>query len=362
MVCLPAKRLWLCFALFTLVPLARAEKPSTVILIPASDWRVASTEKVDLNALSQLGGQPAVEHEYGVDSISVRTYETGNRTVKVIVEPSPDASTAYGLLTYYRSDGMNPVEGLQLTWAGPDGALMARGRYFFRVPRAAAAAAISDSEFRSLLSVIGNSHPPVEANGSLPDALPNKGLIPGSEKYIVGEEAARHVLPSFRTDLIGFSQGAEVQTGVYSTANGRATVMTVDYPTPQIALARFGLMEKILALNQDHGAGSIYGKRLGSYVVLVLDSGSPAIANSLMDVFKLSGRVVPDERYPGDKSVAVQMAELIVANIIFVFILSSAAFAGGMVVFLAKRWARKWMPQTQWGQEDGEALIVLKLS
>ena len=82
---------------------------------------------------------------------------------------------------------------------------------------------------------------------------PHQGLIAGSEKYLVGEEAARHVLPSFRTDLIGFSQGAEVQTGTYSTGNGRASLVAVAYPTPQIARARFGEMEKLLTLNQDRG-------------------------------------------------------------------------------------------------------------
>ena len=171
-----AKRLWLAFALI-IVPLAWAEKPSTITLIPASDWRVSSTEKADLSTVSQFGGDPAVEREYGVDSISLRTYELRNITVKVIVAPSPDASTAFGLLTYYRTEGMNAVKGVPLAWAGPDGALMARGRYFYRVPRASTTKAeFSDSDFRDLLSVIGNSHPPGEVNASLPDALPASGI------------------------------------------------------------------------------------------------------------------------------------------------------------------------------------------
>ena len=42
----------------------------------------------------------------------------------------------------------------------------------------------------------------------------------GSEKYLLGLEAAKRVLPSFRTDLIGFDQGAEVQLGQYQYRQG----------------------------------------------------------------------------------------------------------------------------------------------
>ena len=80
--------------------------------------------------------------------------------------------------------------------------------------------------------------------------MPQKGLVSGSEKYLMGLEAAKRVLPSFRTDLIGFEQGAEVQLGQYETGKSTSTLVSISYPTPQIARIRFGALSNFLGLNQ----------------------------------------------------------------------------------------------------------------
>ncbi len=369
MICLPrmpcrlAKRLCACFALITLAPLARAQEPSAIHLIPAAGWRVVSNSKADLEVVRQYGGDPAVDREYGVKTVEIRTCQLGTKTLGVIVEPAPDASTAYGLVTFYRQATMTPMAGMPLAFIGSDGALLARGRYFFRIPRPAAIASeISDNDLRALLLILANSHPPGEAKGSLPDPLPRMGLIPGSEKYLLGEEAARRALPSFRSGLIGFSQGAEVQLGDYSVGKSRATLLAIEYPTPQISRARLGEMEKVIALNQDHGPGSIYGRRLGSYVIVVLNSDTVASAKSLMDLFRSSGHITQEERYPGDKPIIVQMGELILANMIFVLILVGIAVGGGIIFYLSREFAKRWLPHTQWGAQDDATIITLKLS
>jgi hypothetical protein len=359
----PAKWAWPCFALIMLSPLAMAQKPPAIYLIPTASWSVVGSRKADLDALREFGGDPAVEREYGVRSLEIRICQLGDKTLGVIVEPSPDASTAYGLLTFYQTNAMTPVAGLPLAWVGSDGALMARGRFFFRVPRRATPAFdLSDNDLRSLLFILANSHPPGQGNANLPDTLPRRGLVPGSEKYLLGEEAARRALPSFRIDLIGFSMGAEVQMGDYSTGSNRATVLTIAYPTPQIARAKFGEMGNLLGFNQDHGANSIFGKRLGSYLILVLNAQSPATAKPLLDMFSEYGQIIQNERYPGDKSIPVQMGELILANMIFVLILSGIAIGGGVLFYLSREFAKRWLPQTQWGAQDNATIITLKLS
>ena len=359
----PAKWAWPCFAIIILAPLAMAQKPSAISLIPTTNWRVVSSRKADLDAVRELGGEPSVEREYGVSSLEIRTCKFGEKNLGVIVESSSDATTAYGLLTFYQTNAMKPVTGLPLAWVGSEGALMAHGRFFFRVPRRAAPAAdFSDNDLRSLLFILANSHPPGQANASLPDALPQRGLVPGSEKYLLGEEAARRALPSFRTDLIGFSMGAEVQMGDYSTGNTYATVLTIGYPTPQIARAKFGEMGNLLGFNQDRGPNTISGKRLGSYLILVLNVQSPEMAKPLLDMFSESGHVIQNERYPGDKSIPAQMGELILANMIFVLILSGIAIGGGVLFYLSREFAKRWFPQTQWGEQDNATIITLKLS
>ena len=357
------KGAWPCLALMMLGPLALAQKPPSISLIATADWRVLANRKAVLDVVREYGGDPAVEREYGVNSIEIRTCRLGDRNLDVIVEPSPDASTAYGLLTFYQSETMTQVAGLPLAWMGSQGSLLAHGRYFFRVPRHATGSSdFSDNDLRALLLILANSHPPGQANPTLPDALPRRSLLLGSEKYLLGEEAARRVLPSFRTDLIGFSLGAEVQMGKYSAGSNQATVLAIAYPTPQISRSKFGEMGNILGFNQDRGPNSVFGKRLGSYLILVLNSRSPAVAKALMDMFSESGQITQNERYPGDKSIPAQMGDLILANMIFVLILSGIAIGGGFLFFLSREFAKRWLPQTQWGAQDDATIITLKLS
>jgi uncharacterized protein DUF6599 len=358
-----AKWLWTGFALISLAPVARAQKPSAIPLVPAADWSVVSTSKADLDTIRQYGGDPAIEREYGVTSVEIRNCHLGDRTVDVVVEASPDASNAYGLLTFYRTETMTPVAGLPLAFMGNDGALLAHGRNFFRVPRpTGTGASISDHDLSALLFILGRPGVGGEKPLILPASLPQKGLVPGSEKYLLGEEAARRALPGFRTDLLGFSAGAEVQLGKYSIGKGRATVLAINYPTPQFSRAKFGEMEKLLALNQDRGPESTYGRRLGSFVIMVLNADSRPTAKSLEDMFMISGQVTENERYLSPKTIVIQMAELVVANMIFVLILAGIAIGGGFVFYFSRELAKKWLPSTQWGAKDDATIITLKLS
>jgi glycosyltransferase A (GT-A) superfamily protein (DUF2064 family) len=81
----------------------------------------------------------------------------------------------------------------------------------------------------------------------------------------------------------------------------------------------------------------------------------------LADAFTLSGGVVPEERYPGDKPITVQLMEFIVNNLFFVFILSGVAIGGGLLVFICKRLARKYFPNSDWIEPEDGALTVLRL-
>ena len=69
-----------------------------------------------------------------------------------------------------------------------------------------------------------------------------------------------------------------------------------------------------------------------------------------------------NEAYPGDKPLAIQVVELIVNNLLFVFILSGVAVGGGFLVFVSKRFARKWFPGSYWVEPEGGVLTVLKLN
>ena len=366
------------FTLFTVALAARARNSTVIPLVPAANWRLVGSQNLDVSAVSRWGGDPAIEREYGVKSIQYRTYQLADKlasaveVVGVALEEASDPSAAYGLLTYYQTERMSPAKGVELTVTSPEGALMARGAVFIRFDRVAGVR-LSDDALRAILILVGGTRPSASAMAALPPPLPVPGLVAGSMKYLLGPEAVRHVLPSFNTDLIGFEQGAEVEVADYQlgsiaanpTASSKAkpfvTLVAITYPTPQIARERFGIMEKTLELNRGRGTQSLYGKRGGSFVFLAMNATSEAAATRLLDQFNVSEQVVRNERYPGNKPVALQMLELILVNLLLVFILVTIALLGGILIALSKRAARKWLPDWEWGSPEGERLTTLNL-
>jgi hypothetical protein len=352
-----SKVAWL-LAVLTATPfLCLAQQKSMVMpLVPAANWRRLDSVSLPVSAVSDYGGDPAVEHEYGVRLVELRTYEVHKLLLKVLVEPAADATSAYGLLTFYRTESMTAVKGVDLAYSDAKGSLMARGKNFIRFLRPQDSP-LSESDYQALLIFVGGS----KGSENAPVPMPARNLVPGSEKYLVGLEAAKRVLPSFRTDLIGFEQGAEVQLGEYRTPNGAPTVLAISYPTPQIARIRFGAMSSMLGLNQDRGADSIYGRRQTSYVFMVLGADRSETAKGLMDQFNVEQGVSWDEHYPGKKPFTVQLYQMFVAIFILTASLIGGAIVAGVIFFLSRRFAKKFFPESQWGRSDDDQLIRLDI-
>ncbi|MGO8786327.1 MAG: DUF6599 family protein [Terriglobia bacterium] len=329
-------------------------------LIPAADWRQVDSSSLPLSAVATYGGIPAVEQEYGVKVLELRTYQLGKTSTQVVVEGALDPTSAYGLLTFYETPAMAPAKDIQLAVGDAGETIMARGNKFIRFIRSKDAT-ISNSDFEALLIFVGGSKPSASTLSSLPSPMPSRGLVPASEKYLLGLEAAKRVLPSFRTDLIGFNQGAEVQLGQYASGKGTSTLMSISYPTPQIARLRFGSLTNFLGLNQDRGEESVYGSRHGSYVFLALNAGNAAAASALMDQFQVTEGVSWDQKYTSERSFTMQLVHMILAILLLTAILIGACVAAGVLFYLSRRFAAKFFPESQWGHSDEDQLIQLNL-
>jgi uncharacterized protein DUF6599 len=358
-----AKSLSLCGACLVVSAASLAQKPSVISLVPAADWHLISSEKLDVEAVGQWGGDPAVDREYGAKAIEHRSYRLENKAAEVVVEEGPDASSAYGLLTYYRTESMESVPGIESAASSASEALMARGRFFTRIlPHAGAG--FSASDLHALLTLLGSQEPAAGgAAAGFPTPLPAVGLVLRSGKYLLGPVAAHNVAPFLSPELIGFQQGAEMEVASYRTrpeggSEKRATLVAITYPTSQIAREQFAMVQKQLRMNE--GDASIFGNRKGSFVFLTFNADAKSAAR-ILDQFNVSERVSWDQKYPGKKSPALQMLEIIVSNLILVFVLVGFSVVGGIAIVLAKRLARKWFPDDGDGGADGEGLVVLNL-
>jgi Family of unknown function (DUF6599) len=340
---------------------ASTRSSQVISLLPSAEWKLTSSQKINVQQIQEWNAEPAVDREYGVKKALVRTYRFAGFTAAVVTEQAADPSSAYGLLTYYQSEGMSPVKGMELTVAGSKEALMARGDYLIRVDRPQNAG-LSENDFRTLLVQVGGAAPAADSVESLPAPLPAQGLVRGTEKYFLGLTVAHKLLPNFPSDLIGFSDGAEAQLGDYSIGKDKLELLELSYPTPQIARARFGQMQNALKVNQDQGANSIFGERESSYVFLVLDCPSKAGAERLLSQFRVSETVSWNQKYPGKTSIVVQLLNLILGNIVLILLLIGITVVGGVSIFLAKRFILKYFPNSFLAQQEDGEIIQLKLS
>jgi hypothetical protein len=329
-------------------------------VLPAANWHLVSAQPTDIDAVRQWGGDPAIEREYGVKTVVLRTYHLADQHAELLLEETPDPTSAYGLFTFYQTAGLIMVKGMDLTLLGPGSAMMARGRFLIRVHQKAGPE-ISQNNLQALLILVGGTRSPRQDAASLPTPLPSQGLVAGSERYLLGLEAANRVLPKFRTDLIGFTQGAEAQVGTYASGSANAMVLAITYPTPQIARARYTLMESLLNVNQNRGPESVYGRRSSSIIILVLGSGSEPAARKLIDQFRVTANVSWNERAPDRGGFTMQVVRLVLANIMLSFIISGFALGGGILVFLSRRAATKWFPDS-WADPEHDHIIRIKLN
>lgn len=337
--------------------LAAQQRATFIDLTAQPKWQTVSSKTLSLKDLGKWGGEPAVDREYGVQSVEVRTYQEGPIQAHAVIEDTPDPSSAFGLLTFYQNKSMIQPQGMELAVISPQWGFMARGKVFLRVQRPAG---MSNTDFRTLLVSIGGHASPAEAMALLPPPLPVKERVPGSEKYVFSPIAAHRALPFFRTDLVGFEQGAEIQSAAYLINQQLVHFFLISYPTTQIAKLRFRSLSPLLDVHQRQSSGSLYGKREGTYVLMVQNAPSEKVADNLMGRLRVSQQVSWNAPAPG-KPITVQMVQLLIGNILLVLILIGMAVAAGVMIFLGRRLVSKWFPQAQWARGYEDSIIRLNL-
>ncbi|HEV2424340.1 MAG TPA: DUF6599 family protein [Terriglobia bacterium] len=336
------------------------DKGSVVTLIPTAHWQLTSSNPVNASALGSWGGDAAIEHEYGVTSYTAHSYTFANHKADVLIEQAADPSSAYGLLTFYRTPAMTSLDGSALTVAAAGKALLARGPAFIRVS-VSAPEALPLGDYTALLRLIGGPPPPRRALSQLPEPLPSRGLVDGSQKYVLGPIAAAKVLPALKPKLIGFDEGAELQTGTYRTgsSSGTLTLAAINYPTPQIARSEFDAINKALC---QPGTNSFACRRRDTYVLIAMNAPSQGAADQFLKSFTVSKTISQDQGNPGDDGSVWQMLRLLIANGVLIMTLVVFSFAGGILVFVSKRLARKWFANSIFVEAEGAGIIILDLS
>src|SRR5688572_9250808 len=162
--------------------------------------------------------------------------------MKVRAARFQDAGGAYGAFTFYKRPHM------LIEKIGDQAASVNLQILFYRGNVLVEATldritAMSAAELRELAAAL--PQPPAEARGlpSLPTYLPRDGYVKNTAKYVRGPAGVQHIGEPIPNGAADFARGAEVAVGEYETPRGRATLVLIGYPTPQIAAEELTRLE-----------------------------------------------------------------------------------------------------------------------
>jgi hypothetical protein len=163
--------------------------------------------------------------------------------------------------------------------------------------------------------------------------FPSKGLIPRSERYILGPASLAAAAPEIPASAPNFDFSTEGEIAKYRTGAGAATLAIFSFPTPSMARQQLPQFQKIT------GASA---KRTGPLLVVAIGSG--AASARLLDSVTYQGVVAENEK-PPDKPLELKpesagkmiLSILSLAGLLLAFCLISGLAVGGSL-----RLARKF--------------------
>ncbi len=264
-------------------------QPAQASILPPqfAGWHVSGSTMASKDPAVADPVNAALLKEYGLTDFESGTYTRDDgRKVALKAIRFADASGAYGAFTYYKMPQM-------LTESVPDqGASLNERVLFYRGNILVDAvfeklSAMSAAELRDLSEGLPLPTGNTRNLPILPQYLPKAGYVKNTAKYVVGPAGLEKISAPLSAPLVDFSASTEVALGNYQTADGIATLMLIEYPTPQLAAEHLRQIDaanqvKAQAGNPTANAGPIFAKRTGPIVAIATGAISPGEARSLL--------------------------------------------------------------------------------
>ena len=287
-------------------------------LLPPSvgSWAAAGAQtQAPSQQIEQLANDRAnILREYGVTSGERRDYGDGNDKATVTLYRMVDPSAAFGAFTFLREPDMAlsaPVAAASYAAGKAGHELLVVGNLLMDV--VSSKREMSSADLNTLAQSVRaqadrRPYPPIVG------FLPKAGLVPGSERYVLGPLALAQAFPSgaaIRTDWAGFGNSAEAIVGRYrfsgnspsqSSGRGRPAegqLLLILYPTQQLAADRYDALSKSFALNvdpaQEGGRPAVFGTRSSALIALLAGAESRETAVELLNQVHYSSDVTWNE-------------------------------------------------------------------
>src|ERR1700694_1230673 len=242
-----------CVAVFAAKPPAPVVVPQTSVsstaVLPSAfaGWEVKGAVASSDDPAAADAANAAVLKEDGFPRLEKGAYTRDDgRNLVIKAAVFEDASGAYGAFTYYYSAEMG-----EETIGGQ--AAFLNNRVLFHQGNVLVDAVfdrmslMSAAQLRVLAGLLPQAEGSKDNSPALPTYLPKrafeKNLEQNTTKYILGPVTLDRVGSPLPASMVDFKSGAEVVIGKYAAAAGDATLMLIEYSTPQIATERLRQIE-----------------------------------------------------------------------------------------------------------------------
>jgi len=280
-----------------------------------------------------------------------------------------DASGAYGAFTYYVSEDMRPET------IGGEAAYLNNRVLFYQgnvlvdavFDRMSVMSAAQLRELAGLLpQVEGNKGNPPSLQTYLPKRAFDKTFDKKTIKYILGPVTLNRVGTPLPSSMVDFARGAEVAIGKYEAAVGEATLMLIEYPTPQIAAERLRQIDASHHVTQQQpgvasivDVGPFFDARTGPIVVIAAGPLSKSEARSLMSSISYDADVTWNENtYVTKKD---NLANFLFNAIVLCGIVVGLALVAGIAFGGVRVLVKRFFPDSVFDRREAMEIISLHL-
>lgn len=331
---------------------AQSSAPAPLLPERISGWH-KSDSKVSNNPADADAIYAAVLKEFAFTDLESATYSRPGRSMQVRAARFEDAGGAYGAFTFYKRPYML-VEKF-----GDQGASANLQVLFYRGNVLVEATldritAMSAAEMRELAAALPEASATARGLPSLPTYLPRDGYVKNTAKYVRGPAGVEHVGGPLPAGAADFNKGAEVALGEYDTPRGRAALVLIGYPTPQIAAAELTRLEGLLA----SGGEAPRLKRSGPMVALV-KGGGEADARALLAAVEYEADVTWSERVPNPND---DMGRFLMSVFMFIGVLAVFAVVAGVAFGGLRILVKRFFPDRVFDRRQDVEIIRLDLS
>ncbi len=345
---------------------AEGPVPAPVLPTQFAGWQLQGpAARSDDPAFADETNAPVLR-EYGFQHLekAIYTRDDGRKlTIKGAI--FNDASGAYGAFTFYKAPIMRDE-----TIGGQSASL--RNRVLFYQGNILVDAVfdrlttMSAAELRELAGAlpapVGNARnlPP------LPNYLP-KHVDTKNAKYILGPVALDRVRSPLPVSLVDFKSGAEVVIASSEAKLGDATLMLIEYPTPQLAAEKLRELDAAHQPAQPQSAGApslldvapFFDKRTGPIIVIVAGPLAISEAHALLGSVSYEADVTWNENtYVSKKD---NLANLLFSVIVLCGIVVGVSLVAGVAFGGIRIIMKRLFPDRVFDRSEEMEIISLHL-